>query len=432
MSIRTYYRLAALGDGKLLEQNRESYDGIMVGANLAAFYDSAVASILIRSKKPFFVDPCTAPFGLDLGLIERDGEMKTSYRRLADRIDTGSGSSMLASRLDRGRLRPADLAAGGGRGRATALAESLVRGAVDLQKKCLDFGASKKNLSIKRYMEILGDDRLEDAPSGPEFVVAPYFYARDTESDWLAVNAKLHAMTAKADSGAHAMLCVGMDVIRGDGSAKKIAAAYPGAGGFLVWVNRFDDSRAGVEDLVHYRRFLEGLAATGRPTMALCGGYYAAAASGRAGVSGFARGIGSGEPRDIELQVRGGGFPKRYYIRHLHAHVMEETAAAALADMPKIRCRCKACRDAMKRAAEGKKRAATDADRYKMMLGMMGPSEIKDHFMHVHRAEMRHAERNGRSASAAVLGGLSQADVRRASGLGVSTRHLPRWIEALS
>lgn len=429
MPIRTYYRLATLGDGKLLERNKEGYDGVMVGANLAAYYDSAVASILIRVKKPFFIDPCTAPFGLDLGLIERDGDMRTSYRRLADRIDAGSGRDALARRLDRGRLRPSDLAASGGRGRPTALAKSLVGGTVDLQKKCLDSDASKKNQSIKKYMAILGDSGLDDVPSGVEFIVAPYFYVPNMKSGWLAVNARLHAMTARVDPGAYATLCIGMDVIR-EGSAERIAAAYPDAGGFLVWVNGFNDAKAGKEDLVCYREFLEGMAAAGRPTMSLYGGYYSAVASGRAGASGFVRGIGSGESRDMELQVRGGGFPKRYYIRRLHTHVMEETAVAALADIPKIRCRCRACRDAMKRAVNGK-RPASDADRYRRMLGAMGPSEIMDHFMQAYRMEMRHAEKNGHSGRAAVLGDLSQADVRRASSLGVYTEHLPKWVAAL-
>lgn len=430
MPIRTYYRLAAVGEGGLLEKNRESYYGVMVGANIASYYESSVASILARLKKPFFVDPCTAPFGLDLGLIKRDGDMRTSYRRLVERMDRGSGAGTLARRIGQGRLRPSDLVAGGGRGRATALAKSLVRGAVDIQKKCLDLDASKKNQSIKRYMEILKGAPQDDVLEGAEFVVAPYFYMPDLESEWLRANAALHAAASGSEEGAYAMICIGRAVLEDAGAAARIAAAYPDAGGFLVWVNAFDDSGANVDGLRRYRTLLGDLAGVGRPIIALYGGYYTAVASERAGIAGLVRGIGSGESRDIERQVGGGGFPKRYYIRHLHSHVMEETAAAALADLPGLRCRCRACKDAMGRAV-GRRRPANDRDRYGMLLKAMGPSQIKEHTIHVHRMEARHAAKTGFTASASVLGRLAQADVDRASGLGVRTAHLPRWISAL-
>ena len=430
MPIRTYYRLATAGEGSLLEKNRDSYDGVMVGANIASYCESSVASILVRLKKPFFVDPCTAPFGLDLGLIKRDGDMRTSYRRLVERIDRGSGAGALARRIGRGRLLPSDLVAGGGRGRATALARSLARGTVDIQRKCLDLDASKKNRSIKRYMEILGGAPRDGAPKGPEFVVAPYFYMPDLGSEWLRANAALHAAASGSEEGAYAMLCIGRAVLKDGGAAARIAAAYPDAGGFLVWVNGFDDSRADMGGLRRYRALLDGLAGVGRPVVALYGGYYTAVASERAGIAGLVRGIGSGESRDIERQVSGGGFPKRYYIRHLHSYVMEETAAEALADLPALRCRCRACKDAMGRAVDGR-RPADDRDRYEKLLDAMGPSQIKEHTIHVHRMEARHAARTGLAASASVLGRLAQADVDRASGLGVRTAHLPRWISAL-
>ena len=431
MSIRTYYRLATVGEGRLLDQNRESYDGVMVGANLASYYESSVASILVRLKKPFFVDPCTAPFGLDLGLIKRDGDMRTSYRRLAERIDRGSGAGTLARRIDRGKLRPADLVARNGRGRATALAKSLVGGTIDLQRKCLDLDASKKNQSIKRYMEILEGAPGDDVPEGAEFVVAPYFYMPELESEWFGANAALHSAAARAEEGAYAMLCIGRAVLREAGAAAKIARAYPDAGGFLVWVNGFNEFKAGVGDLRDYGAFLGDLAGAGRPVIALYGGYYTAVASERAGIAGLVRGIGSGEYRDIERQAGGGGgIPRRYYVRHLHSHVMEETAAAALAEIPGIRCRCRTCKDAMRRAVDVH-RPASDRDKYMMLLKAMGSDQIKEHFMHAHRMEARQAARGGPTASATVLGRLSQADVKRASGLGAHTAHLPRWISAL-
>lgn len=430
MSIRTYYKLATVGEAKLLEQNRESYDGVMIGANLASYYESSVASTLARLKKPFFMDPSTAPFGLDLGLIKRDGDIRTSYRRLAERIDQGSGVDTLTRRISRGKLRPADLVAGRGRGRATDLAKSLVMGTIDLQKKCLDLDASKKNQSIKRYMEILDGPVQDNNLDGPEFIVAPYFYLPDLDSDWLRVNAILHATTASFEKSAYAMLCIGKAVFEEANAATKIVAAYPDAGGFLVWVNGFNDFKAGVNDLRHYKAFLSDLVSVGIPIIALYGGYYTVVASERTGSAGLVRGIGSGESRNIERQVGGGGFPKRYYIQHLHLHVMEETAVAALADLPRLRCKCKACKDAMKRAVDGRK-PTNDLDRYEMLLKEMGPNQLKEHFMHVYKMEAQHAAKTGLTASESVLGRLAQTDVKRASGLGVHTEHLSRWINAL-
>lgn len=431
MPIRTYYRLATMSERRLLEQNSKTYDGVMIGAHLASYHESAVASTLARLKKPFFVDPCTAHFGLDLGLIARDGNMRISYRRLTERIDRVSGTDALTRRIGRGRLHPADLMAGRGRGRATALAKSLVKGTIDLQKKCLDLDASKKNQSIKKYMEIMGNAPHVDGQQGAEFVVAPYFYMHDLKTGWFQANVMLHSMTANSEGGAYAMLCVDKNILGEVGAAARIASEYRSAGGFLVWANGFSDLRDSVGDLQRYKEFLGKLAGAGRPVIALYGGYYTVAASEQVGIAGLVRGIGSGESRDIGRQVGGGGFPKRYYVRGLHTHVMEETAAATLADLPKLRCRCRACRDAMGRAVDGH-RPANGRDRYGMLLKAMGPDQIKEHFMHAYRMEVQHAAKNVRTASASVLHRLTRADVKRASKLGASTGHLFRWIDALS
>ena len=424
---QNYYRLATTAEIEPLEGNKSTYHGVMLSANFVSFYSSTVASRLSVLQKPFFVDPDTAPLGQDLDLIGRDGAMRSSYRRLVERMDEATGSDALGERVKAGRLTPADFGVGRSGG-AADLTDAFAAGALDLQKKCLDPAASKRNDSAKKYMGILGEGAGSGPAGGPEFAVAPYFCAPDAASDWFEVNAKLFKAAARFEKGVYAVLCMDGDPSDWVEMARKAAKGYAGAGGFLVWVNGFNDTRAPESHLEGYRDALSAVKGAKKPVIALYAGHYALLLSEHTGIDGYVRGIGSGEMRDLGAQV-GGGFPPRYYLRGVHVHAMQESAAAALEAARKIRCSCKACRDAMKKAGT---RRGGRGERYKRMIQAMGRGPLCEHFMRAHKSEIDYVGRGGRAARDCVMENLGAADVGRIANAGVRTRHLDRWRAALS
>ena len=429
MAPQNYYSPATTAEIGLLEGNKSTYHGVMLSASFASFYSSTVASRLSVLQKPFFVDPDTAPLGQDLDLIGRGGGLGASYRRLVERMDAATGSNALGERIKAGRLTPADFGVGGSRGTAD-LTDALAAGSLDLQKKCPDLAASRRGRSIKKYMKILGKDTADNPAKGPEFTVAPYFCAPDAASDWFEVNARLFRAAARSERGVYAVLC--MDGDPGDWveMARTAARGYAGAGGFLVWVNGFDDTRAPEPHLRGYMDALSAVKEAKKPVIALHAGHYALLLSAHLGIDGYVRGIGGGEMRDLGSRAGAGGLPPRYYLRGIHAHAMQESAAAALEAARKIRCDCKACRDAMKKA--GALRGGR-GERYRRMIRAMGRGPLGEHFMRAHKREIDRVGRAGRRAARdSVAEDLSAADVGRIADAGVRTRHLGRWRAALS
>lgn len=334
---------------------------MMLGADLAALYSSTVALRLGAMRKPLFVDPCTAPLGLDTGLIGRGGAMSSSYRLLVERMDAAAGSDALGGRIGRGRLTPADFGVGGSGGGAADLTDALVAGSLDMQRRCLDPAASGRGRSIKKYSEMLGG-RAGAAPARrPEFTVAPYFCTPDAKSEWFEVNVKLFKAAARRERGAYAVLCMDGEPDGWKGMAEKAADAYPGAGGFLVWAAGFNDARAPESHLRRYGEAISAVKEAQKPVVVLHAGYYALLLSARLGIAGYARGIG-GWAGGLGGRAAGGGAPQGYYLRWIHAAAMPESAAAALAASPKIRCRCSACRDAMGKGRRGQGRREVQAD----------------------------------------------------------------------
>ena len=312
MAPRIYYSPSTVAEIGLLGRNKGTYHGVMLRADLAALYSSTVALRLGAMRKPFFVDPCTAPLGLDTGLISRGGVMSSSYRRLVERMDAAAESDALGGRIGKDRLTPADFGVGGS-GRGTAdLTDALVAGSLDVQQRCLDPAASMRGRSIRKYSELLGG-RVGAAPArAPEFAVAPYFCAPDAESEWFEVNVKLFKAAARRERGAYAVLCMDGEPDGWKGMAEKAADAYPGAGGFLVWAAGFDDARAPESHLMRYGEMLSAVRETKKPVVVLHAGYYALLLSARLGIAGYARGIG-GSAAGLGGRAAGGYAPQGYY-----------------------------------------------------------------------------------------------------------------------
>lgn len=413
----------------LLERNKETYYGVMLNANFASFYSSAVATRLSVIQKPLIVDPNTAPLGWDLGVIRSGGKLKASYQRLVERMDAATGSNVLCERIERGNLTPADFGVGASGSKASDLTDVFVAGALDVQSKCLDRASSKRNQSLKKYMEAQDGGASNGLARGPEFIIAPYFCSPDVTSDWFKVNVKLFKAAARSKKGAYAVLCMGGEAGGWKSMARKAASVYTGAGGFLVWVNGFNDTRASVSQLRQYKEMLSVIKNAQKPVIALYAGYYALVLSAQPGITGYVRGIGGGEMRDLGSKVTGGGFPPRYYLRGIHTHALQEPAAAALAASQKIRCACKACRNAMKKAG-GQRHEGVE--KYERMIQVMGQVPLKEHFMHAHKREIEYVGQGGRAARDAITENLTAADMTRISRAGVLTHHMDRWRASLS
>ena len=413
---RKYYWWSRSAEYDVLKKNTNLYDGVMVGAHMVADGGWAAESRLAALDKPYFVDPRT--YGLALDKEIRGKSERSLVRRIGG---GGSGKrNALAARLKEGPLRPRDFGVGSGAGGGEDLTRLLVDGTIGIQR-----GA---NRTIAGHGD-RPDKKQGETSLAPEFVVAPYFYARKAASEWLDVNARLLDEAARQGDGAYGVLCLGRDALFEDGAGRRIDEAYSRAQGLLVWISGLDDTRANVAELRRYREMLAGLAGTGRPVIALYAGHYAVMVAMRHGIRGVVRGVDMNGCRDV--QAKGGRGQRRYYLRQAHAHAAMGPAARALGWRPKVRCPCAPCVAALS-AARQEQDGKGDDGLYEAMLRMMDKSDLAEHFMHAQESEMGHAAKNRRDAEAMVLGDMTREEMGRLGARGVRTGHVAKWIAAMS
>ena len=106
--MKNYYRLGISNEGNLLLQNSETYHGVVIGANFVAFYKNWLATYLHKLKKPFFIDPRTEVFGLDLNNIKKDSDFRASYQKLINHFDKTAKNKFFSNKIKQGKLSPID------------------------------------------------------------------------------------------------------------------------------------------------------------------------------------------------------------------------------------------------------------------------------------------------------------------------------------
>lgn len=414
-----YFRWSQHSDYEPLMKNRDMYYGVMAGAHMVAHIGRRFESGLARLGKPYFVDPHT--YVLANARKVGNGQMRGWNGSMVGRIDEANGQRSLRTRLRRGPLVPRDFGVGGPAGRGSDLTVPLVKGTIGIQKG--------PNQSITEHMGGEGPSTGAGGSGGapaPEFTLAPYFYAPDTASEWFGVNERLLSEAARQKAGVYGVLCLGQGVLGDGGAAGRIVEAYSEAGGLLVWLSEFDDTRASTSKLEQYNLLIDALADTGKPIIALHAGHYAVMLSTRIAIRGVVRGLDMNGYKDA--MGAGGPGQARYYLRQPHAHAPMEHAARALQLGRKMRCPCSPCKAALSAA---KQSGHARNELYGAMLGSMGKGKLKVHFMHAQKSEMDHVGANSGDAAAMALGGLSESELGRLEEAGVPTEHVRRWRSAL-
>lgn len=410
---RKYFRWATHGDYAPLTKYRDMYHGVMVEAHMVAALGRQFESGLARLAKPYFVDPHTYV----LSIAQKVSKCQTGGwdRSMVERIDGAGGRGALGTRIKLGPLSPSDFGVGGSARRGGDLTVPLVEGTICIQKG--------PNQSITEHMGGAGPG---GGPLAPEFTLAPYFYAPDTASEWFSVNELLLNEAARQEAGVYGVLCLGQGVLGDDGAASRICEAYSEAGGLLVWLSGFDDTKASASKLGRYNLLVDALADTGKPIIALHAGHYATMLSTRIAIRGVVRGLDMNGCKDA--MGSGGPGQNRYYLRQPHTHAPMGNAARALLWGRKMRCSCSPCNAALSAARQD---GHARGDLYGAMLDGMNQVGLKEHFMHAQKSEMDHVGANSSDVTAMALGELSEADLGRLEEVGVTTEHIRRWRSAL-
>lgn len=298
----------------------ESYQGVIINANMAAHAPAGIAAFLLEKKAAhtkYVVDPLTHAFQHDPGLISNsEGEPKSSIKALSE-VYSGPIEKIVGARplLPRDLQEEADLAA-------------LVNRCVAYQTEHLSGYIMQSDAA--KYLD---DD---DTTVAPYAVIAPYFFMTEaTIDDWLPINLRAAQLMAERDAGCKrfASVVVSQGITVNDDSKAKLCEGFAriNLDGFFVWIDNLNEQDAsgaelrGLKDLCARLRLDDS-----REVINLHGGYFSILAAGPLGghaLSGVAHGPEFGEFRSV-VPV-GGGIPiSRYYIPELHTRVRYRDALA--------------------------------------------------------------------------------------------------------
>lgn len=376
----SFYRLGPSKEKELFKRHRDTYDGVVIPAHIASYYNKFCSEFIGSLGKPYFIDPMTYIFANDpaqlkrfvkdkeTGRTKRDssgqkkkGDIKRSYSKLIE--EDYQGIVQNAVNDDR-QLAPRDFA-------DAYLLNQFVQKVLEFQKTRLA-AIPDKYKKYEKYI-LLADKSISTQGNMPMCLVAPYFPTNTLHPrGWYSTNLKFIAQAKKQANGlpVFAVLLADTNILASH--AQQIAKDYIEAGtdGFLLWPDGFSSDQD-VTKLQAVFNAVEILSRDGKPVIMMYGDAFSLALY-YAGLAGFSCGICYGEKKlstqDVDVE---GTIPPRYYIQRLKKKVVIETEAKRIqiTKYPDLICECDICRRKPDPAAQD-------------------DTESREHFMLVRAAEI--------------------------------------------
>lgn len=407
---KLYYRIGMAAEKNILldESIKDTYHGVAVGANVAAYGKTWVSQFLKTLSKPFFVDPQTHAFQTRRDFILKNDGMKKSYSTLA--LEYGIGGIALE---DKRELVPEDFD-------AQEDVIKFVKSTMEFQRKLITPVTSSQK-SIFEYAGILGYNEEISKVEEPEFLIVPYFYFRDTEDPWYDIN--LHLMDCAkelfSESEIYVVICTEKDILSKEKEIDRIVEHYSDINGIIVWFSDFNELKQEKEILKSYIRFLRKLSP--KDIIAMYGGHFSILSS-KFGLNGISPGIGMSEYKNVTHRVTGGVFSNRYYIPQAKTMVVEADARSFYLDHPVDLCKCDVC-------GEIAKSVSSDPNEF---FTRLTPELAKKHYCLCRAAENGYIQERSLSEIAENLKSDFNFCEKNIDGIyNIKYRHLAVWISVL-
>jgi hypothetical protein len=297
------------------------YDGVILNANMVAYYSSGMASFIMEytgALTSYLIDPMTHAFQHDPSAVtDEEGKPKASLKKLAEYYGYPF-RDVLGERA----LQPSDLE---GSNELEWIAERCVRFQTDV------LADQSEESEYSKYIEF--DGGLE-----PRGVVAPYFFLSESRfSEWWQVNQALIDAVIDIEfsvpTNVWGALVLSKSVLTDEDKRQEIISSVSdrdGLSGVLVWVDDLPESSSGQELLTALNKILVGLEEKTDidRVLNLHGGYFSIASGNpgiRGGFGGVTHGPEFGESRSVTPV--GGGLPvPKFYVPDLHTRVRFRTA----------------------------------------------------------------------------------------------------------
>lgn len=361
-----WVRYGIAGDQKyLIGEFAETYDQLVVNANMVAHMPSAMSQFLSQQlKKPFVIDPQTHAFQHEIDSLLSDskksaGSLKRSWKRLVARYGAPI-NSVIDSNAPRS-LRPDDLDS-----------QQLVS---EFCKRVLLFQRDEITHEINEgadaeYIRFLAEQtgaNLANVP--PAMLVAPYFFiGGPLQNDWLELNRRCVEASRQIvnvdapDIPLAVEVVISKELLSDKDLRKQVAEAFHAGNPdvILLWIDDSLEQASSHVQLANFVEFVIELSQNNTPVINLYGGFFSVAEARvgelRGKLKGVCHGLEYGESRFVN-PVAGGIPVARFYSNHLHHRLPGRVAYneirafggfKSVADFRREICDCSECLEVIK------------------------------------------------------------------------------------
>ncbi len=326
-------RYGTAADQKYLERPfLNTYDQIVINANMVAHMPGALASFLLQKtkNKPYFIDPQTHAFQHDISYLESTG--KKSAGKIKKSISTlieAYGEPLLKTiKKNRRSLLPRDF-------NDKARFKEFCARVSDFQLNRIEDEAVKSDAS-KYYKFLERKGKITDIRFKPTLVVAPYFYmTSNTYQEWKYLNFEAigYVKDHVANMPVAAQIVISKDLLINGDFINELANGYqrhqPSV--YLLWIDNFSEQQVNKNELENYIDLINKLGKKA-PVVNLYGGLFSIALKKSRivpSLAGVCHGLEYGEYRGV-IPV-GGGIPfARFYFPMMHKRLKFREAYRAI------------------------------------------------------------------------------------------------------
>jgi len=339
MTAEIYFRLGLPLEKKPLKEMSDYYDGAIVNANIATYYDSWVSKFLKELGKPFFIDPSTYIYAIEqspLPNLQSVAETKKSYNILA-KYFPDSINTILQGRP----VLPLDFMEKDEIN--FNIINETAQNFIQFQKKLEGENPSQKRLDD--YASWLSDEKTtRKVQSALKFISPPYFFFESLEDPWYKINLQLQLQTKQIEreKPVFAYICTNVNALASEQNIDQILTDFKDLDGYVIWFDNFDERKQKESELLTIIKFIEKIADQKKESIILYGGYFSLLLSYK-GLNISCRNLDYGEKKLVGSLPRGGGFPKKYYINFIQQSLTEGKTRVLFSLNPEIICNCRIC-----------------------------------------------------------------------------------------
>ena len=424
MSAKNFYRIGPMSEKVILGEYKDTFYGLTIGAHLAAYYIKSLPKYIQKLNKPFFIDSETYVMARDQNNITKNGQIKKSFQKFYSSFD-----EKIQTNLEFRELLPKDF-----QNKDENLLTLLAKNTLDFQKNLIEEinkgGDGAIRESLQRYHEILNRDTSNQNELKPEFYTTPYFYFQSITDPWYDISLSLANETNKIEneSAIYPIICFSKELLINEKEIDTLIDDYKKFDGIVIWISDFKERLENIHYLRQFAKFIEKIAENGKPIYNLFGDYFSLLLT-KKGLTGYSRGIGVSEKRNVDAIAGGGGSPERFYLPFLHTYASKTYAREFLAEHDGLMCDCDFCENFKKTVLPRLSRRRLIErffDEFNYMI------DTKKHFLITHKKELDKISKLEINEIKQLLANeISETETYRLSLYNLSNQHLKIWLQSI-